>query len=91
MLDLYSSGCHSYPRSGFFNSVLTGLCTYALDADRKLIFSTTSHLAEAAEQRSYAFGIEKFKVGDYAALAEAGWGRLRPDWISKTSSASHLN
>src|SRR6266581_4535608 len=72
LLDLFSAGCHFYPRSKYLNSVMMGLCSYALEADRKLIFSTTSHLAEAAEQRSYSFGIEKFKVEDYAALAD-GW------------------
>lgn len=72
LLDLYSAGCHFYPRTGYMNSVLMGLCSYALEADRKLIFSTTSHLAEPAAQRSYAFGIDKFKVEDYAALAK-GW------------------
>ncbi len=72
LLDLYHAGCHFYPRSGYLNSVIMGLCNYALEADRKLIFSTTSHLAEAAAQRSYSFGIEKFKVEDYAALMN-GW------------------
>jgi ATP-dependent 26S proteasome regulatory subunit len=72
LVDLYSAGCHFYPRSGLLNSVLMGLCTYALETDRKLIFSTASHMAEAAEQRSYSFGIDKFKVEDYAALTE-GW------------------
>src|SRR5262245_49492556 len=72
LLDLFSAGCHFYPRSGFLNSVLMGLCTYALEADRKLIFSTTSHLAEAAAERSYSFGIDKFKVEDYAAVIQ-GW------------------
>ena len=74
LLDLFSAGCHFYPRSGFLNSVMMGLCTYALEADRKLLFSTTSHLAEAAQQRSYSFGIDKFKVEDYAALAEVWLG-----------------
>src|SRR6185503_17264550 len=74
LLDLFSAGCHFYPRSGYLNSVLMGLCTYALEADRKLIFSTTSHLAEAAAQRSYSFGIDKFKVEDYAALSEVWLG-----------------
>jgi len=69
LLDLYSAGCHFYPRSGYLNSVMMGLCTYALEADRKLIFSTTGHLAEAASQRSYSFGIDKFRVEDYVALA----------------------
>ena len=53
LLDLFSAGCHFYPRSGYLNSVIMGLCTYALESDRKLIFSTTAHMAEAAEQRSY--------------------------------------
>ena len=72
LLDLYHAGCHFYPRSGYLNSVIMGLCNYALETDRKLIFSTTSHLAEAAAQRSYSFGIDKFKVEDYAALVN-GW------------------
>ena len=78
LLDLFSGGCHFYPRSGYLNSVMMGLCSYALEADRKLIFSTTSHLAEAAQQRSYSFGIEKFKVEDYAALTEV--------WLAKKSA-----
>ena len=77
LLDLFSAGCHFYPRSGYLNSVLMGLCTYALEADRKLIFGTNSHLAEAAAQRSYSFGIDKFKVEDYAALARC--------WLDKKS------
>ena len=45
-------GCHFYPRSGFLNSVVMGLCTYAPEADRKLI---STSLVEAAAQRSYSF------------------------------------
>jgi ATP-dependent 26S proteasome regulatory subunit len=75
LLDLFSAGCRFYPRSGYLNSALMGLCTYALEAERKLIFSTASHLAEAAAQRSYSFGIDKFKVEDYAALTEVWLGK----------------
>ena len=71
LLDLYSAGCHFYPRSGYFNAIMTGLCTYANETGKKLIFGTREHLAEAAEQRSYSFGIERFKVEDYAALVSA--------------------
>jgi hypothetical protein len=39
LLDLFSAGCHFYPRSGYLNSVIMGLCTYALESDRKLIFN----------------------------------------------------
>jgi ATP-dependent 26S proteasome regulatory subunit len=74
LLDLFSAGCHFYPRSGYLNSVLMGLCTYALETDRKLIFSTTGPMPEAAAQRSYSFGIERFKVEDYAALARSWLG-----------------
>ena len=70
LLDLFSAGCHFYPRSGYFNSIMMGLCTYALEAKKKLVFGTKQHLAEAADQRSYSFGIEKFKAEDYAALVE---------------------
>jgi len=83
LLDLFSAGCHFYPRSGYLNSVIMGLCTYALESDRKLIFSTTSHMAEAAEQRSYSFGIDRFKVEDYAALVK--------DWLGKKSAELDFN
>jgi hypothetical protein len=70
LLDLYSAGCHFYPRSGYFNSIMMGLCTYALEAKKKLILGTNDHFAEAAQQRSYSFGIDRFKVEDYTALVE---------------------
>jgi ATP-dependent 26S proteasome regulatory subunit len=70
LLDLFSAGCHFYPRSGYFNSIMMGLCTYALEAKKRLVFGTGQHLAEAAEQRSFSFGIDKFKPEDYAALVE---------------------
>lgn len=78
LLDLYSAGCHFYPRSGYFNSIMMGLCSYALEAKKKLVFGTKEHLAEAAEQRSYSFGIEKFKPEDYAALVEIFRGAPAP-------------
>jgi transitional endoplasmic reticulum ATPase len=71
LLDL-GAGCHFYPRSGYLNAVVMGLCNYAIDADRKLIFSTTGPLPEPALQRGYSFGIDKFKVEDYASLV-TGW------------------
>jgi ATP-dependent 26S proteasome regulatory subunit len=74
LLDLYSAGCHFYPRSGYFNSIMMGLCTYALESGKKLVFSTGNHLVEAAQQRSYSFGIDKFRVEDYAALTAAFHG-----------------
>jgi len=76
LLDLYSAGCHFYPRSGYFNSIMMGLCTYALEAKKKLIFGTKTEFAEAAAQRSYSFGIERFKVEDYAALVATFGGRV---------------
>jgi len=69
LLDLYSAGCHFYPRSGYFNSIMMALCTYVLEAEKKLIMGTKDHFAEAAEQRSYSFAIERFKIEDYASLA----------------------
>ena len=70
LLDFSSAGCHFYPRGGYFNSIMMGLCTHALEAKRKLIFGTKSEFAEAAAQRSYSFGIERFKVEDYASLVQ---------------------
>jgi hypothetical protein len=70
LLDLFSAGCHFYPRSGYFNSIMMGLCTYTLEAKKKLVFGTKDQFAEAAAQRSYSFVIERFKADDYAALVE---------------------
>jgi ATP-dependent 26S proteasome regulatory subunit len=78
LLDL-AAGCHFYPRSGYLNAIMMGLCNYTLEAGRKLIFSTTGHLAEVAMQRSYSFGIDKFKVEDYAALVTGWLGSQAPD------------
>jgi SpoVK/Ycf46/Vps4 family AAA+-type ATPase len=70
LLDLFSAGCHFYPRTGYFNSIMMGLCTYALEAKKKLVFGTRDQFADAASQRSYSFGIERFKADDYAELVE---------------------
>ncbi len=75
LIDLFSNGCHFYLRGGFMNSMIMGLCAYSLEADRKLIFGTTGQLAEAAEQRSYTFVIDKFTAGDYAALSRVWLGK----------------
>jgi transitional endoplasmic reticulum ATPase len=83
LLDLRSNGCSFYPRGAYLNSVIMGLCTYTLESNRKLIFSTTGRLAEAAEQRSYSFGIDRFKVEDYAALAKV--------WLAEKSAQLDFN
>jgi len=69
LLDLRSN-CHFYPRGSYLDAVMSGLCTYALEAGKKLVFGTRECLAEAASQRSYSFSIEKFKPDDYAALVK---------------------
>jgi ATP-dependent 26S proteasome regulatory subunit len=79
LVDLFSAGCFSYPRGGYFNSIMMGLCTYALEARKKLVFGTKQQLAQAADQRSYSFGINKFKVEDYAALVETFRGAPTPN------------
>ena len=93
LLDLFSCGHHFYPRAGYFNSVMMGLCTYALDAGKKLVFSTGNQLAEAAAQRSYSFPIERFKVEDYADLVVNFRGEPFPnvDFDKVFSFAPKLN
>jgi ATP-dependent 26S proteasome regulatory subunit len=49
--------------------VANALCSLALDSKKKLVFGTNSNLPDAAVQRSYSFGIDRFKREDYAALA----------------------
>jgi transitional endoplasmic reticulum ATPase len=93
LLDLYSGGCHFYPRSGYFNSIMMGLCTYALETGKKLIFSTGNYLAEAAQQRSYSFRIDRFKAEDYAALVATFSGKpaVQLDFDKVFSFAPKLN
>ncbi len=93
LLDLYSGGCHFYPRGGYFNSIMMGLCTYALESGRKLVFGTGNYLADAAAQRSYSFPIQRFKVEDYAALVARFRGGLpaRLDFDKVYAFAPKLN
>jgi transitional endoplasmic reticulum ATPase len=68
LIDLAQGGCHFYPRSGFLNAAAMGLCLHALHAGKKLVFGTSGQVTDAIGQRSYDFGIDKFKPADYAAL-----------------------
>ena len=70
LLDL--SSCMFGPRPGLYNTMMMGLCSYVIEAQRKIIFSTAEQLAWPAEQRSYSFAIDPFGAEDYAALA-ANW------------------
>lgn len=79
LIDLHGAGCHMYPRAGYFNAVLMGLCHHALERGKKLVFSTKKNLAEAAEQRSYDYGIGRFKPDDYATLLAV--------WLNKKNAA----
>src|SRR5262245_36473972 len=38
LVDLFSEGCHFYPRGSWFNSVMMGLCAYTLESKKKLVF-----------------------------------------------------
>ncbi len=69
LLDIYSAGCHFYPRGGLFNSVLMGVCTHVIASGKKIVFGTHGRLADSASQRSYRFGIERFAALDYSALS----------------------
>jgi transitional endoplasmic reticulum ATPase len=68
------SGCHFYPRSGYFEAPVKALCTYAAEAGKKLIFGTDKQLPDAANDRCYPFGISKFAPADYAALTRIWLG-----------------
>jgi ATP-dependent 26S proteasome regulatory subunit len=61
---------HFYPRGHFINSVAMGLCSQTLDLNRKLIFGTNGCIPHPISERGYSFGIERFKVEDYAALVQ---------------------
>jgi hypothetical protein len=76
LLDLYSGGCHFYPRSGYFNAVIMGLCTYTLESNRKLIFSTTGHLAEPRRNNAaIPSALTASRCEDYAALMTVWLGK----------------
>ena len=78
LLDL-GHHCHFYPRSRYLNAIMMALCNEVAGSGRKVVFSTTGHLAAPAEERSYSFGIHKFIAEDYEALAGA--------WLGKKAAA----
>ncbi|MCA9073022.1 MAG: ATP-binding protein, partial [Planctomycetaceae bacterium] len=62
--------CHFYPRSGYLESPLTVLATYAVEAGKKLIIGTNSRLPAPLRERSFGFSIRSFTPDDYRHLCQ---------------------
>jgi transitional endoplasmic reticulum ATPase len=69
LLDLGQS-CHFYPRGKYFNALMMALVADIVNRGRKIVFSTTQHLADSARERAYSFGIPKFTAADYEWLVK---------------------
>lgn len=69
-------GCqrHFYPRCGMLDVVLNAVCTYAIEANKKLIFASTHGASGPVSQRCYYIGFEQFEIPDYAFLCAAHLG-----------------
>ncbi len=65
-------GCGSYPRAGFLESALAALCTYAIEARRKLVLVRPR--SSAVSNHGYSFGIGEFTPDDYRVLCRAHLG-----------------
>ncbi len=74
--EVMSGNCHFYPRAGLLNSPLTILASYAVDANKKLIFGTSGQLANPMSDRCFGNGISNFTPHDYRELCESF---LEPD------------
>jgi AAA+ superfamily predicted ATPase len=64
------SDCHFYPRTGYLDSPMTVLATYAADSGKTLILGTNGQLCDPLRQRSFGFGIETFSPDDYRHLCQ---------------------
>jgi len=78
LLDMGQS-CHFYPRGRYFNTLMMALMADILNRGRKIVFSTTQHLTDAARERAYAFGIPKFTAADYEWLVKKWLGKKASD------------
>ena len=70
MLESIVSGCGgAYPRPGWLAAPASGLCRYAEQTGRKLIFGGGA--PQAARSRAFQFQIQEFEIPDYAFLIRA--------------------
>ena len=60
--------CHFYPRSGYLDSPMTALATYAVDSGKKLILGTDGNLPSPLRERSLGYRIDNFGPEDYQHL-----------------------
>ncbi|HEY9758121.1 MAG TPA: ATP-binding protein [Oculatellaceae cyanobacterium] len=61
----------AYPRAKFVEAVLTSLCTFAVAANKKLIFGFQGPTPTPIANRCYYAGFKKFTVTDYEFFGKA--------------------
>ena len=63
--------CHFYPRSGYLDSPMTVLATYAVESGKKLILGTDGSLPTPLRERSFGCRIANFAPEDYRHLCRS--------------------
>jgi transitional endoplasmic reticulum ATPase len=64
----------SYPRSKFVDAILTSVCSFAVAADKKLVFGNQGTVPPAIANRCYYAGFKKFQLKDYEFFGKAYLG-----------------
>ncbi len=67
-------GFDAYPRPRFVEAVLTSVCTFAVAANKKLVFGNQGNISTPVHNRCYYAGFKKFKVADYEFFGKAFLG-----------------
>ncbi len=62
------TGNHFYPRSGLLDAPLTTLCSYAVDAGKKLVFAVVNEPSQPIKERCHFARIREYDADDYAFL-----------------------
>jgi transitional endoplasmic reticulum ATPase len=73
------TGCHFYPRSGYLDSPMTVLATYAVESGKKLILGTDGRLPDPLRERSFGYRINNFAPDDYQHLCRSFLDQERLD------------
>lgn len=76
LLECVVGGCsHFYPRSGYLDSPLTVIATYAEESRKKLVVASSRPIPEPIANRHYPWYIAKFTPEDYQVLATSLLGK----------------
>jgi len=66
----------AFPRKDFIEAILTSVTTYAVAADKTLVFGNQGNTPGPIANRSYQSGVKKLKVKDYSFIVHSYLGKV---------------